>query len=119
MTTHEKPKKNLIMPVSPMFALIMMGPARHLVKKLCRVKNIQGHDGDAISVVKEGRWALGAVNDNLEECEIKVGTIGMVVGIAEPKTVLRFLVASETGDDADSCIYHLSVLNLEPLEIEQ
>jgi hypothetical protein len=75
-----------------------------------------------IEVVREKRWALGPVNDNLELATIKVGTIGMVVGVAEPKTVLRLLV-SESRDlpdsEMNSSIYHLSVLNLEPVDGER
>lgn len=107
------------MPVAPMFASIMTGPATHLVKKLCKVKNVAGHEDSVISVVKETRWNLGPGNENLEETNIKVGTVGMVVGVAEPKTVLRFLVTSNSGNDPVDGIYHLSVLNLEPLEGEK
>lgn len=115
----DTPKKNLILPVAPMFATIMTGPAAHLVKKLCKVKNVAGHEDSAIAVVKETKWNLGPGNDNLEQTTIKVGTIGMVVGVAEPKTVLRFLVTSNSGNDPVDGIYHLSVLNLEPLEVEK
>jgi hypothetical protein len=106
------------MPVAPMFAAIMTGPATHLISKLCKVKNIAGHEDSSISVVKESRWNLGPGSANLEQTTIKVGTIGMVVGVAEPKTVLRFLVTSLGNGPVDG-IYHLSVLNLEPLEEEK
>lgn len=111
------PEKNLIMPVSPMFASIMTGPASHLVKKLCRVKNISGHNDSEIQIVEEDRWGYGPINTNLKITTIKIGTIGMVVGVAEPKTVLRFLV-SETADETENHIYHVSVLNLELLETQ-
>ncbi len=110
-----KPKKNLIMPVAPMFATIMEPRARSMVKKLCKVKNIPGHEESAIGVVKETAWNLGPGNENLEETSLKMGTIGMVVGVAEPKTVVRLLVTSQEGNPLVDGIYHVSVLNLEPI----
>lgn len=113
------PKKNLIMPVAPMFATIMTGPASHLVKKICRVVDkTREYPYPPLSVVKETNWNQGPGNDNLEQCSLNVGTIGMVVGVAEPKTVLRFLVTSEAGNENIDGIYHVSVLNLELYEGE-
>ena len=118
MDTTIKLKKNLIMPVAPMFASIMTGPASHLVKKLCKVVNVTGETRTSIAAVKEHSWNGGPGNENLEMSFLDIGRLGMVVGIAEPKTVLRFLVASPTGNEEVDGIYHVSVLNLEPLEEE-
>src|SRR5690349_2237435 len=109
----EKPKKNIIMPVAPMFVAIMEPKARNMVKKLARVRNFQGQTGAWIDCVKEMSWNQGPGNDNLEQRSLNVGTIGMVVGLADPKTVLRFMVV--TGNQHDDGIYHVSVMNLEPL----
>jgi hypothetical protein len=38
----------------------------------------------------------------------------MVVGVANPKTVLRLLVITKDGNQDVDGIYHVSVLNLEP-----
>jgi hypothetical protein len=87
--------------------------AKAMVKKLCRVKSMQGHTQEWVNTVKEVAWNKGPGNDNLQQRSLNVGTIGMVVGIAEPKTVLRFLVATESGNQDIDGIYHVSVLNLE------
>lgn len=115
METLTKPKKNLIMPVAPMFATIMESRTRSMVKKLCKIKNITGHEEPEVVVVKETAWNLGSGNENLEQTSLKIGTVGMVVGLAEPKTVLRFLVASQDENVQVDGIYHVSVLNLEPI----
>lgn len=120
MTDPVKPKKNLIMPTTPMFASIMNPVANKLVRKLCKVKNIQGHEGLYVDTVRELDWNNGPNNDNLEQCQIAVGTVGMVLGKAAPSTMLRFLVVSSDADDGakvnKDAIYHLSVLNLEILD---
>lgn len=102
------------MPVTPMFASIMTTEARTLVKKLCKIKNIQGHTHDSpVLVLRESNWNHGSGNDNLEESALSVGVVGMVVGVAQPTTVLRFLVS---GNERIEGTYHVSVMNLEPLE---
>jgi hypothetical protein len=108
----EKPVRNMVMPVAPMFASIMTGPAKHLVKKLCKVKNIKGHLQEEIAVVKEIHWNSVSSSMNLVETTIKIGTVGMVIGVAEPSTVLRFMASQPLNPD-DMSIYHISVLNLE------
>lgn len=102
------------MPVAPMFETIMRAQANALLKRLCRVKNIQGHTEEWINVVKETNWNQGSGNENLQECYMSIGTIGMVVGVAYPTTVLRFLVITKNGNQDMDGIYHVSVLNLEP-----
>jgi len=109
-------KKNLIVPTTPMFASIMEPLVKKAVKKLCVVKQITGHEGKYIDVVREAAWNQGSGNENLEPCKLAVGTIGMVVGIAEPKTMLRFLVVSpddSNGKINQDSIYHVNILNLE------
>jgi hypothetical protein len=108
------PKKNLVMPVAPMFETIMATRANSLLKRLCRVKNIQGHTEEWINTVKETNWNQGSGNENLEERSLNIGTIGMVVGVANPKTVLRLLVITKDGNQDVDGIYHMNVLNLEP-----
>jgi hypothetical protein len=115
----DKPKPNLIMPVAPMFASIMEPRARSMVKQLCKIKNMQGHSDPCIDVVKEVAWNQGPGNENLEQRSLDIGTIGMVVAVAEPKTVLRFLVTTKEGNQDIDGIYHVSVMNLEPLETEE
>lgn len=102
------------MPVAPMFETIMATRATSLLKKLCRVKNIQGHEEEWINTVKETNWNQGSGNENLEERSLNIGTIGMVVGVANPRTVLRLLVITKDGNQDVDGIYHVSVLNLEP-----
>lgn len=102
------------MPVAPMFETIMATRANSLLKRLCRVKNIQGHTEEWINTVKETNWNQGSGNENLEERSLNIGTIGMVVGVANPKTVLRLLVITKDGNQDVDGIYHVSVLNLEP-----
>lgn len=109
-----KPKPNLIMPVSPMFASIMIPMAKRLIKKLCKVKNMNGATGDHINITMETNWNQGVGNENLEQRSLDIGTIGMVVGVADPATDLRFLVTSTKNPGLDG-IYHVSVLNLEPM----
>lgn len=82
------------------------------MKKLYSVKNIPGHTLGWINVVKEKTWNLGSGNDNLEMHSLNIGTVGMVVGVAQPETVLRFMVT--TGNQDVDGIYHVSILNLEP-----
>ena len=116
--TPVKPKKNLILPTTPMFASIMAPIAARMHKQLCRVKKMRGHEADAeewINTVKESTWTGGVVNDNLEEASLDIGTVGMVVGIANPATMLRFMV-SKDGNPANDGIYHVSVMNLELLK---
>ena len=118
-TPPEKPKRNLILPTTPMFASIMEPLARAMVKKLCRVKHMKGHEGPYVDTVREVSWNHGPGNDNLETCQVAVGTVGMVVGVAEPKTALRFLVVSpdtEQGKVNQDAIYHVSVMNLEVMK---
>lgn len=108
MSDPVKPKKpNLIMPVSPMFAAIMTIPASKLVKQVCEVVNMHGYSSETIDVVKESVWGNGVGNENLEKSTLSVGTVGLVVDIAEPRTVLRFL--------SNNSIYHVNVLNLKPV----
>ena len=114
VTSPSSQKKNLIMPVAPMFETIMATRATSLLKKLCRVKNIQGHEEEWINTVKETNWNQGSGNENLEERSLNIGTVGMVVGVANPKTVLRILVITKDGNQDVDGIYHVSVLNLEP-----
>lgn len=110
-----KPKRNLIMPTTPMFASIMAPVAARMHKQLCRVKNMNGQTEAWINTVKESTWTGGAVNDNLEQASLDIGTVGMVVGVANPATVLRFMV-SKDGNPANDGIYHVSVMNLELLK---
>lgn len=95
----------------------MIPVAKRLVKRLCRVKNQNGAIGDHINIVMETNWNQGPGNDNLEQRSLNIGTIGMVVGVAEPATVLRFLVANNNPNDDG--IYHVSVLNLEPMNPDE
>lgn len=113
-----KPKKNLILPTTPMFASIMAPIAARMHKQLCRVKRMKGreHLGEEwINVVKEETWGEGIDNENLKEASLNIGTVGMVVGIANPATVLRFMVSND-GNAEDNGIYHVSVMNLELLK---
>jgi hypothetical protein len=119
MTEPEKPKKNYIIPTTPLFASIMEPLAKKMVKKLCKVKHIKGHEGHYINTVREVTWNQGPGNDNLEACKLAVGTKGLVVGIAEPKTMLRFMVVSPDdpkGKVNEDAIYHVNVLNLEVMK---
>lgn len=99
-----------------MFASIMEPLAKGMVKHLCRVKNIKGHEGEMVDCVREVTWNQGPGNDNLEQASLPVGTVGMAVALAEPKTVLRFLVATPGEGSNKDGIYHVSVMNLELLD---
>lgn len=112
----QKPKQDLVQSSSPMFESIMAPRAAMLVKQLCRVKRMPGQTKDWIDVVKETAWNKGIDNENLEQRSLNIGTVGMVVGIAQSKTTLRFMVA--TGNEHDDGIYHVNVINLEPIDQE-
>lgn len=109
----DSPKPNLIMPVPPLFASIMAPRAARLVKQLCKVKGtvpaVQW-----INTVREIDWNKGPGNENLAQVSLNVGTVGMVVGVSTVSTVLRFMVT--TGNQNEDGIYHVSVMNLEPME---
>jgi len=110
-------KKNLILPTSPLFASILEPQAKRMIKKLCKIKNINGHTGQCVDTTREVAWNQGMGNENLEQCQIPVGTIGMVVGIAEPKTVLRVLIVAPDQNPKDA-VYHINILNLEIMNPE-
>lgn len=119
MTKPEKPKKNYIVPTTPLFASIMEPVAKNLVGKLCEIQHIHGMMGDFIDTVRESAWNQGAGNDNLEPCKLALGTKGLVVGIAEPKIMLRLLVVSpdDPKEKANKdAIYHVNVLNLKVIK---
>jgi hypothetical protein len=121
MTEPERPKKNYIIATTPLFASIMEPLAKKMVKKLCKVKNTKGHEGYYLDTVREVSWNQGPGNDNLEACKLAIGTKGLVVGIAEPKIMLRFMVVSPDdpkGKVNEDAIYHVNVLNLEILNSE-
>jgi len=122
MTESEKPKKNHIVPTTPLFASIMEPLAKKMVKKLCKVKPLKGHEGPYLDTVREVSWNQGPGNDNLEVCKLAIGTKGLVVGIAEPKIMLRFMVVSPDdpkGKINEDAIYHVNVLNLEVMNSEE
>lgn len=99
----KKKAPNLVIPVSPMYDLIMADEANALVGKF--VKITQDFD-----CAMESQFGMGMDNDNLELSTLHKGDFGFVVGSAQYKTTLRVLF-SNIGENASgekiSRVYHV------------
>lgn len=109
---EKKKPRNLILPSSPFYELIVGPAAEALVGKMVRVCS-----SASISCAFESKFAESAENENLELKVLPSGIMGFIVGIANPKTVLRFLVANEE-DGVSPGIYHVKFIDLEPIQEE-
>jgi len=110
---EKKKPRNFTLASSPFYEAIVGPAAEALVGKMVRLKK-----ETELSCAFESEFSEGSENENLELKTLPPGIMGFIVGTANPKTVLRFLVVNEEEGVAPG-VYHVKFIDLEPLQEDQ
>lgn len=103
----ERKPRNFTLPSTPMYELIVGPAAAALVGKNVRIRG-----NDKVKCAFESKFGEGTGNENLELSHLPPGIMGFIIGTANPKTVLRFLVTDEAMG-AHPGVYHVKYIDLE------